>query len=118
MVQGLMLQLRSMGPGMGVDRWIRQHCLDLHQGQERLITSQINDNVGALQAGSRKQFPKVVYDASVGMNAAYAVFGGDLLGNRGLGDGLARGEGRQSQCWHGRPDSRLDRDAAIAAGRA
>ena len=80
MVQGLMLQLRSMGPGMGVDRWIREHCPDLRQGQERLITSQINDNLGSLKASSRGQFPKAVYDASVGMNAAYAVFGGDLLG--------------------------------------
>ncbi|MFI0402968.1 MAG: hypothetical protein ACH34U_08655, partial [Cyanobium sp.] len=46
----------------------------------RLISSQINDNLGALEAGSGEQFPKAVYDASVAMNAAYAVFGGDLLG--------------------------------------
>ena len=53
---------------------------ELRQGQERLIISQINDNLGSLKASSRGQFPKAVYDASVGMNAAYAVFGGDLLG--------------------------------------
>lgn len=31
---GLLLQLRSMGPGMLVDRWIRQHCPDLQEAQE------------------------------------------------------------------------------------
>ena len=32
MLNGLMLQLRSMGPGMHVDHWIREHCPDLHHG--------------------------------------------------------------------------------------
>ena len=57
MVSGLLLQLRSMGPGMVVDRWIREHCPDLRQGQEAHITSQINGNLSALQAGSRSSFP-------------------------------------------------------------
>jgi hypothetical protein len=97
-LNGLMLQLRSMGPGMHVDRWIREHCPDVHQGQERLISSQINDNLGALEAGSREQFPKAVYDASVAMNAAYAVFGGDLLGKPYLAvPYLSQGYGEQAR---------------------
>jgi hypothetical protein len=98
MVNGLMLQLRSMGPGMHVDHWIREHCPDLHQGQEQFISSQINDNLGALEAGSREQFPKAVYDASVAMNAAYAVFGGDLLGKPYLAvPHLSQGYGEQAR---------------------
>ena len=80
MVSGLLLQLRSMGPGMVVDRWIREHCPDLRQSQEEHITSQINGNLSALQAGSREQFPVALYDGSVRMNGAYAVFGAELLG--------------------------------------
>ena len=64
MVSGLLLQLRSMGPGMAVDRWIREHCPDLIQSQEEHITSEINGNLAALQAGSREQFPAELYDGS------------------------------------------------------
>ncbi len=46
---GLILQLRSMGPGLLVDRWIREHCPDLHEAQELAITSEITNNLGALK---------------------------------------------------------------------
>jgi hypothetical protein len=77
---GLLLQLRSMGPGLVVDRWIRQHCPDLQEPQAQVITSQITSNVGALQPSTRANVPAEIYGASIAMNAAYAVFGGDLLG--------------------------------------
>jgi hypothetical protein len=85
MVHGLLVQLRSMGPGLQVDGWIREHCPDLREAQEEFISEQINSNLGGLQAGSRANFPARVYDASIAMNAAYAVFGGDLLGKPHLG---------------------------------
>ncbi|MFN7229046.1 MAG: hypothetical protein ACK5UG_08335 [Synechococcaceae cyanobacterium] len=84
-LSGLMLQLRSMGPGLLVDRWIRGHCPDLHQAQAETIEGQINDNLGVLSSSNRSSFPAQVFDASVGMNAAYAIFGGDLLGCPHLG---------------------------------
>jgi hypothetical protein len=77
---GLILQLRSMGPGLLVDRWIRQHCPDLQEAQEQAIEPEITNNLGALQPSTRANFPAAVYEASIAMNAAYAVFGGDLLG--------------------------------------
>jgi len=77
---GLLLQLRSMGPGLVVDRWIREHCPDLQEPQAQVIESQITSNVGALQPSTRANVPGAIYDASIAMNAAYAVFGGDLLG--------------------------------------
>ena len=77
---GLILQLRSMGPGLLVDRWIRQHCPDLHEAQEQAIESEITNNLGALKPSTRANYPATIYEASIAMNAAYAVFGGDLLG--------------------------------------
>jgi hypothetical protein len=77
---GLILQLRSMGPGLLVDRWIRQHCPDLHEAQELAIESEITNNLGALKPSTRANYPAKVYQASISMNAAYAIFGGDLLG--------------------------------------
>ena len=77
---GLILQLRSMGPGLVVDRWIREHCPDLQEPQAEVIESQITSNLGGLQPSSRANVPAAIYAASIAMNAAYAVFGGDLLG--------------------------------------
>ncbi|MDH4405577.1 MAG: hypothetical protein QE276_06145 [Cyanobium sp. D14.bin.5] len=77
---GLILQLRSMGPGLLVDRWIRQHCPDLHEAQEHAIEPEITNNLGALKPSTRANYPDTVYEASIAMNAAYALFGGDLLG--------------------------------------
>lgn len=77
---GLILQLRSMGPGLLVDRWIRQHCLDLQEVQEQAIESEITNNLGALKPGTRAHYPGRLYEASIAMNAAYARFGSDLLG--------------------------------------
>ncbi|MFN9635787.1 MAG: hypothetical protein ACK55D_03630 [Synechococcaceae cyanobacterium] len=77
---GLIQQLRSIGPGLLVDRWIRNHCPDLQEPQAQVIESQISGNLGALKPSTRALFPAVIYEASIAMNAAYAVFGGDLLG--------------------------------------
>jgi hypothetical protein len=76
----LILQLRSMGPGLLVDRWIREHCPGLHEAQERAITSAITNNLGALKPSTRANYPVTIYEASIAMNAAYARFGDDLLG--------------------------------------
>jgi hypothetical protein len=77
---GLILQLRSMGPGLLVDRWIRQHCPDLQEAQEQAIEPEITNNLGALKPSTRANYPGTIYEASIAMNAAYALFGGDLLG--------------------------------------
>jgi hypothetical protein len=69
-----------MGPGLLVDRWIRQHCPDLQEAQEQAIASEITNNLGALKPSIRANYPCTVYEASISMHAAYARFGGDLLG--------------------------------------
>jgi len=77
---GLILQLRSMGPGLVVDRWIREHCPDLQEPQAEVIESQITTNLGGLNPSTRANVPAAIYEASIAMNGAYAVYGGDLLG--------------------------------------
>ena len=47
---GLILQLRSMGPGIGVDRWIREHCPDLRDPQQQAMEAEISNNLGALES--------------------------------------------------------------------
>lgn len=78
--EGLILQLRSIGPGMLVDRWIREHCPDLRQAQEQAMEGEITNNLGSLKPSTRANVPAVVCEASLSMNAAYAIHGGDLLG--------------------------------------
>jgi hypothetical protein len=77
---GLILQLRSMGPGMVVDRWIREQCADLREAQAEAISAQITGNLAGLKASTRANVPAAAGEASLAMNAAYAIFGGDLLG--------------------------------------
>ena len=77
---GLILQLRSMGPGLLVDRWIREQCPDLREAQEEAMEGEINNNLAALQPSTRANIPDPVYGASLSMNGAYAIHGGDLLG--------------------------------------
>ena len=82
---GLITQLRSIGPGLGVDRWIRLHCSDLQDAQSRSIEAEINKNIAILQAPSKASFPEKLYKASVLMNAAYAIHNAELLGKSHLG---------------------------------
>jgi len=78
--RGLILQLRSIGPGMLVDRWIREHCPDLRDAQALAMEAEITGNLAVLKPSTRANYPAAIYDASVAMNAAYAIHGGDLLG--------------------------------------
>lgn len=78
--RGLILQLRSMGPGMLVDRWIREHCPDLRDAQAQAMEAEITGNLAVLKPSTRDNYPAAVYGASISMNAAYAIHGGDLLG--------------------------------------
>jgi hypothetical protein len=112
MVHGLLDQLRSMGPGLQVDRWIREHCPDLKEAQEEFTSEQINSNLGALQAGSLTNFPAQVSYASIAMNAAYAVFGGSRQCQRlpphRCGDGLRECPGGLRRPGCRRPEASLD----------
>jgi hypothetical protein len=65
---------------MVVDRWIREQCADLREAQAEAMSAQITDNLAGLKTSTRAVVPAAAGEASLAMNAAYAMFGGDLLG--------------------------------------
>ncbi len=71
---GLMLQLRSMPVGLRVDAWVRNEYPGLHEQQDDATRRQLAENQQALSPQVKQMVPKLIYEASVGMSAAYAAF--------------------------------------------
>lgn len=71
---GLMLQLRSMSVGLRVDAWVRKEYPGLHKQQDDAARMQLAENQQALSPQVKQIAPKIIYEASVGMNAALAAF--------------------------------------------
>jgi hypothetical protein len=71
---GLMLQLRSIPIGLRIDAWILATYPDLVPLQRISVLQQLQENQATLGPDVRKIAPRKVYDASVGMNAAFAAF--------------------------------------------
>jgi hypothetical protein len=73
-LNGLGLQLRSIPVGMRVDSWIYQTYPVLRDQQRNAAVRQLNESAEALRENVRELSPPMIYDASVGMNAAFASF--------------------------------------------
>lgn len=71
---GLMLQLRSMPVGLRVDAWVRHEYPGLHEQQNDAARRQLAENQQALSPQVKQMAPKLIYEASVGMSAAFAAF--------------------------------------------
>ena len=71
---GIMQQLRSVPIGLRVDSWLRQSYPDIVEQQKKAIDRQLNDNATSLRPDVRQIAPAKVYEANVGMNAAFALF--------------------------------------------
>jgi hypothetical protein len=80
---GIMLQLRSVPPGMRVDQWIYDEYPALRFSQAESMLAQIADNLRALPPGVQKIAPAKVWAANSSMNAAYAMFFERLRGSYG-----------------------------------
>lgn len=76
---GLMLQLRSIPVGLRVDAWVRKEYGGLHAQQEEAARLQLAENQKVLSPKVKQLIPKTIYDASVGMNAAFAAFWSRVL---------------------------------------
>lgn len=79
---GLMIQLRSYPIGMRIDAWMYDSFPALRDLQEVAIDEQQRTNLQALSPEVRAFAPKLVYEANVTMNAAYATFCDRLLGKK------------------------------------
>ena len=76
---GLMLQLRSCGPGIKVDLWLFSEYPDLRGLQAASMEQQARENTGTLNPDLDRQFPPTVVRASRAMNSACALFTADLF---------------------------------------
>jgi len=81
LVNGLGVQLRSMPVGMRVDAWIHDKYPSLRGMQRTAAIRQINEGAAALAPSIRDISPKKVFNASVSMNAAFALFWSQLWGD-------------------------------------
>lgn len=77
---GLMLQLRSCGPGIEVDSRLFAQYPALRELQAATMTQQAHTNAATLNPDLDRQFPRTVVQASRAMNSAYALFAAELLG--------------------------------------
>jgi hypothetical protein len=77
---GLMVQLRSMGPGLWADRWLFEQLPELRGLQATVLQSQVQQMVPCLNVEVDKMSPAAVVKASRAMNAAQAFLTAELLG--------------------------------------
>jgi hypothetical protein len=77
---GLMVQLRSTGPGLWADRWLFEQVPELRGLQAAVLQSQVQGNVPCLNAEEGKISPADVVKASRAINAAYAFQAAELVG--------------------------------------
>ncbi len=78
LTNGLGTQLRSMPVGMRVDTWIHKQYPSLHQMQRTAAIRQVNEGAAALAPSVREISPRKVFNASVSMNAAFAMYWSQL----------------------------------------
>jgi hypothetical protein len=77
---GLMVQLRSMGPGLWADRWLFEQVPELRGLQAAVLQNQVQQNVPSLNADIDRMTPEAVVKASRTMNAAHAFQSAELVG--------------------------------------
>ncbi|PZV04982.1 MAG: hypothetical protein DCF23_04830 [Cyanobium sp.] len=77
---GLMVQLRSIGPGLCADRWLFEEAPELRGLQAAVLQEQVQQNVPSINADIDRLAPAAVVKASRGMNAAYAFQAAELVG--------------------------------------
>lgn len=74
MLNGLILQLRSMPIGLRVDAWLTEHYPALKDQQRAIIGRQLTENMAALSPEVKRMTPAKIFEANAGMNAAFAAF--------------------------------------------
>lgn len=70
---GLGTQLRSMPVGIRIDRVLYQSQPELRDMQRVIAERQLKESVGCLSPSIRAMAPALIFNASVGMNAALAL---------------------------------------------
>ena len=79
LIDGLLLQLRSMSTGFRVDEWLRKSYPELESLQVVSVRQQLADNSKTLSPQVRSMMPKKIVNCSTGMNGAYAFYWSRVL---------------------------------------
>jgi hypothetical protein len=74
MLNGLILQLRSVPIGLRVDSWLAGRYPELQGQQRAMISGQLSENMAALGPEVKCMTPTKIFEANAGMNAAFACF--------------------------------------------
>ncbi|MBC8347845.1 MAG: hypothetical protein H8E24_04400 [Verrucomicrobia bacterium] len=80
LVDHLITQLRTYSVGMRIDGSMRSEFPDLVDEQDASARAQLAQNEASLDPGIRAKFPRPLVDANTSMNAAFARFWANLLG--------------------------------------
>jgi hypothetical protein len=71
---GLLSHLRSIPVGMRVEKWLAENFSELASLQKQAVLRQVQDSVATLATQHRDTAPKLIYDATQSISAAYAAF--------------------------------------------
>jgi hypothetical protein len=84
MTSGLLVQLRSVPVGLRIDKWIYKDYPSLRELQKSSIISQCQTNLQALAPQIREMTPATIWKANCSMNATYAMYAAQILGDQSL----------------------------------
>jgi len=77
---GVLLRLRSTGPGLWADRWLFEQVPELRGLQAAVLQSQVQENLFCLEGEVERLTPTAVLQATRAINAACAFHCAGLLG--------------------------------------
>jgi hypothetical protein len=80
-LSGLLTQLRSIPIGLRIDNLIWERHEDLREEQLASARLQLSQNVQVLAPALRKSFPRKLLRANTTMNAAFAIFWSEKMGD-------------------------------------
>jgi hypothetical protein len=84
LLNGLLIQLRSVPIGLRVDDWLWTTCADVRDEQIASSRIQLQDNAQVLTPAVRHSFPKKVVYANTAMNAAFALYWATKLNDESI----------------------------------
>lgn len=77
---GVLMRLRSTGPGLWADRWLFEQAPELQGLQAELLQSQVQDNLFCLEGQVERLTPTAVLQVTRAINAAHTFHSAGLLG--------------------------------------
>jgi hypothetical protein len=82
LIQGLLLQLNSVPASILAAEWCHAECHGLRQEQETAMLQELRQASASLAPSVRTHTPADIFDRSIAMNAAYALWWTETSGDR------------------------------------